>query len=79
MLTPCMALRMEIEKLCTTAIVIVDSRKKPKHHQTTGSFMKAMLCSAGLSACCTTARVLSLSRCETSSSRMHRYSSAAAR
>ena len=39
--TPCIALRMETENAWITASVMVDSRKKPKHHHTTGNFRKA--------------------------------------
>ena len=35
-LTPCMAFMIGEAKLCTTARVSVDSRKKAKHHHTTG-------------------------------------------
>ena len=40
-LTPWTALRMDAEYACTTASVMVESRKKAKHHHTTGSFMNA--------------------------------------
>ena len=78
-LTPYKALSSDTEKLCTTASVMVDSRKKPKHHHTTGSFRNARSCSAFWSGCRTATTVLSLSRCSTSSSKIAAYMAAAAR
>ena len=78
-LTPCIACMMGEAKFCTTASVMVDSRKNAKHHHTTGSRRKATSLPLGASAARRTTSVFRCARLATSTARMHAYISAAAR
>ena len=66
-------------KFCTTASVMVDSRKNAKHHHTTGSRRKATSLPLGASCARRTTSVFRCPRCSTSTARMQAYRMAAAR
>ena len=74
-----MACKMETEKVCTMANVIVERKKKAKHHHTTGIFKNARECAAlGSFACRLTAWVRMASLFHTNNAKMLKNTQAAA-
>ena len=65
------------EKFCTTAKVTVESKKKTKHHHTTGKRMKARSWLRVTSVCLGTTVVANTSRFTHSKPKIERYNKAA--